>query len=66
MGRASRRKKGKAKDAPEVPGSAFIHAIQSAQKADKDKFIEKFGRKMEVTFKDGEMQVKPSNEKTDS
>jgi hypothetical protein len=42
----------------EGPGPGFIEAIEAAQRGHKQEFDEKFGQKVEVEVKDGQMHVK--------
>jgi hypothetical protein len=71
MGKASRRRlekrnarpKAKSVEVPketeeEDPGPGFIEAIEAAQRGHKQEFDEKFGQKVEVEVKDGQMHVK--------
>jgi hypothetical protein len=70
MGKASRRRlerrhaRSKAKSEPlqkevgEDDGPGFIEAIETAQRERKREFDEKFGQKVEVEIKDGQMHVK--------
>lgn len=61
MGRASRRKKERRENGP-----GFFEAIAEAQAKQQKDFVKKMGQKVEVTFQDGEIQVKPSDEKVDA
>lgn len=52
------KKKGVLRPPVEDDGPGFIEAIETSQRERKRTFDEKFGQKVEVEIKDGEMHVK--------
>lgn len=57
----------KKKKGDDSPGMGFIEAIESAQKAERAKFMDKFATQVEITVdkKKGEIRISKAKEKTD-
>lgn len=54
----SKKKKARLRPPVDDDGPGFIEAIETAQRERKREFDEKFGQKVDVEIKDGEMHVK--------
>ena len=54
-------KKRRKKKVPQDDGPGFVQAIRTAQDENRDKFVGKFGMKIEMQIEGGEIRLRPSS-----